>query len=112
MAGSEPDQSYLSWVIHSALGWLGHTFENRLRCDDLTARTVHDQCAVGSEGGTKRLDQAERPSLDRSCGSEGRVHEQDPIPLDSKRAELVGYVGPTLSSRRAAWLSIMRPSSS
>ncbi len=55
----------------------------------------HDQRTVGTEGGTERLDQAERPSLDRSYGSEGRVHEQDATPLDSKRAELVGYIGST-----------------
>lgn len=48
----------------------------------------HGQRAIGTEGGTERLDQAERASLDRPYDPEGRVDEQDPTLPDTERAEL------------------------
>ena len=53
----------------------------------------HRQGAVGTEGVTERLDQADWSSLDRPYGAEGRVHEQHPAVLDSERAELIAYLG-------------------
>lgn len=53
----------------------------------------HHQGAVGPEGITESLDQAERSSLDRPCGPEGCVYEQDTTLLHSEGAELIGYLG-------------------
>ena len=54
----------------------------------------HHQGSVGTECVTERLNQAERPSLDRSGSPEGRVHQQDTAFLDSERAELISDLGP------------------
>lgn len=48
----------------------------------------HHQCAVGAEGITERLDQAEWSSLYGPYGAEGGVYEQNPTLLDSKCTEL------------------------
>jgi hypothetical protein len=53
----------------------------------------HDQGAVAPEGITKGLDQAERPTFDRSYCSKGSVHEQDTSLLDTEGAELIGDFG-------------------
>ena len=53
----------------------------------------HHQGAVGTEGVTERLDQSDRPSLDRSYSPERRVCQQDTAFPDSELAELNGNLG-------------------
>ena len=53
----------------------------------------HHQGAFGPDSVSERRDQAQRPSLDRSRGAEGRVHEQDIALPNSKRAELIRHFG-------------------
>ena len=60
----------------------------------------------------QRLDQPERPALDRSHGAEGRVHKQDAALLDAERAELVDEFS-ALNSRRSigSLISVCHPGS-
>jgi hypothetical protein len=54
----------------------------------------HHQRAVGTESGTKPLDQAQRSSLDRPGGPERRVHQENPGFLDAEHTELTDHLGP------------------
>jgi hypothetical protein len=53
----------------------------------------HYQRAVGTEGVTECLDQAERSSLDRLRCPKGGVYQQDTAPLDSEGTQLTGDLG-------------------
>jgi hypothetical protein len=54
----------------------------------------HHHGAIGTQGTTESLDQAEGSTLDRPCCPEGRVYQQDTAFLHSESAELIGYLGP------------------
>ncbi len=53
----------------------------------------HHQGAGRAECITERVDQAEWSSLDRPCGPERRVYEQDTTLLDAECVELIGHLG-------------------
>jgi hypothetical protein len=59
----------------------------------------HHQSALGPASVTERLDQAERSSLNRPGGPEGRVCEQHTARRDSESSELIGQLGSAQLSR-------------